>query len=85
MKKLLKSQKFPSILSVPLDIQKVNLDVMRPWIAEKITTLLGFEDEILIEFIISLLEAKTDAKKIQIEITGFLESHTIPFMKVYLD
>jgi len=37
---------------------KVNMDVMRPWITRKVTELLGFEDEVLINFIHGLLEAK---------------------------
>lgn len=37
---------------------KVKMDVMRPWIANRVTELLGFEDEVLINFISSLLEKK---------------------------
>lgn len=41
-----------------VDMTKVNMDVMRPWITRKVTELLGFEDEVLINFIHGLLEAK---------------------------
>jgi serine/arginine repetitive matrix protein 1 len=34
------------------------MEVMKPWIARKVTELLGFEDEVLINFIHGLLEAK---------------------------
>ena len=37
---------------------KVKMDVMRPWIAHRVTELLGFEDEVLINFIYGLLEEK---------------------------
>lgn len=37
---------------------KVNMDVMRPWITRKVTELLGFEDEVLINFIHGLLDSR---------------------------
>lgn len=37
---------------------KVKMDVMRPWIANRVTELLGFEDEVLINFIYGLLDGK---------------------------
>jgi serine/arginine repetitive matrix protein 1 len=54
-KKLLKTINFPKILSEKIEMSKVNLDVLRPWIAKRVTELLGFEDEICIEFIYNLL------------------------------
>jgi serine/arginine repetitive matrix protein 1 len=39
-------------------MKKVKLDVIKPWIAEKVTELLGFEDEVLIGYIFGLLEEK---------------------------
>jgi hypothetical protein len=40
-------------------MKKVNLEVIKPWIGKKVTELLnGFEDEVLIAYIISLLEEK---------------------------
>lgn len=41
-----------------VDITKVKMDVMKPWIANRATELLGFEDEVLINFIYGLLEGK---------------------------
>ncbi|KAJ3365692.1 hypothetical protein HDU91_002108 [Kappamyces sp. JEL0680] len=79
--KLLKSVKFPQILQEPLDISKVNLDVMRPWITTKITELLGFEDDITVELVVGLLQQKMDPREIQIQLTGFLEDSTFKFMK----
>lgn len=86
------------------------MDVMRPWIATRTTELLGFEDEVLINFIYGLLDQKVlhlvyillqfldfeprieccfwiliaqlvDGKKIQIQLTGFMEKNTVKFMK----
>lgn len=34
------------------------MEVMKPWITRRVTELLGFEDEVLINFINSLLDAK---------------------------
>ena len=43
-KKLMKELKFPKVYeSEKLDIKKVNLEVMRPWVADEITKILGFE------------------------------------------
>ncbi|XP_074556375.1 uncharacterized protein LOC141812227 [Curcuma longa] len=80
--KLLKSQKFPLELEHPVDMTKVKMDVVRPWIATRVTELLGFEDEVLINFIYGLLDGKgVDGKQIQIQLTGFLEKNTGKFMK----
>lgn len=37
---------------------KIQMDAIRPWIAKRVTELLGFEDEVLINFIYGLLEGK---------------------------
>lgn len=39
-----------------VDMRKVEMAVMKPWIAKKVIDLLGFEDDVLIEYINSLLE-----------------------------
>ncbi|THU46308.1 hypothetical protein C4D60_Mb09t03550 [Musa balbisiana] len=80
--KLLKSQKFAAELDHPVDMTKVQMDVIRPWIATRVTELLGFEDEVLINFVYGLLDGKeVDGKQIQIQLTGFLEKNTGKFMK----
>ena len=41
-----------------VDMEKVNLDVVKPWIQKRITELLGgIEDEVLIAYIFELLES----------------------------
>lgn len=37
-------------------MRKVELSVMKPWIAKKVIELLGFEDEVVIEYVCGLLE-----------------------------
>ena len=39
-------------------MKKVKLDVIKPWITTRITNLLGFEDEVVIDFAFGLLEEK---------------------------
>nr|GMD12422.1 serine/arginine repetitive matrix protein 1 isoform X1 [Ipomoea batatas]GMD17418.1 serine/arginine repetitive matrix protein 1 isoform X1 [Ipomoea batatas]GMD18871.1 serine/arginine repetitive matrix protein 1 isoform X1 [Ipomoea batatas] len=80
--KLLKSQKFAPELEHLVDTRKVKMDVMRPWIAKRVTELVGIEDEVLINFIYSLLEGKdVNGKEVQIQLTGFMERNTGKFMK----
>ncbi|KAI8061136.1 PWI domain-containing protein [Gongronella butleri] len=80
-KKLLKTLKFPPEFDQKVDIKKVNLDVIRPWMAHKITDLLGVEDDVVIDLAFNLLEdAKPDPRRIQINLTGFLETKTPEFM-----
>ncbi|KAL8055933.1 hypothetical protein ABFX02_04G087600 [Erythranthe guttata] len=80
--KLLKSKKFAPELDNLVDMTKVKMDVMRPWIAKRVTELIGFEDEVLLNFIDGLLEGKeVNGKEIQISLTGFMERNTGKFMK----
>ncbi|XP_069145225.1 uncharacterized protein [Solanum lycopersicum] len=80
--KLLKSQKFAPELEHLVDMTKVKMDVIKPWIAKRVTELIGFEDEVLINFIYSLLERKVaNGKELQISLTGFMERNTAKFMK----
>ncbi|KAI7906117.1 PWI domain-containing protein [Cokeromyces recurvatus] len=80
-KKLLKSMSFPPEFDQKVDIKKVNLDVIKPWISNKITELLGLEDEVVIDYTCSLLEEPDlDPKRMQINLTGFLESKTKDFL-----
>lgn len=39
-------------------MQKVKLDVIKPWITTKITQILGMEDDVVVEFVINQLEEK---------------------------
>ncbi|KAI9272428.1 hypothetical protein EDC94DRAFT_555087 [Helicostylum pulchrum] len=80
-KKLLKSMSFPPEFDQKVDMKKVNLDVIKPWISNRITEILGLEDEVVIDYTCSLLEEKDqDPKRMQINLTGFLESNTKKFI-----
>lgn len=39
-----------------VDMRKVNLQVIRPWITKKVVELVGFEDEVVVEYAMGLLE-----------------------------
>lgn len=74
-KKLLKQMKFDPSLDTKVDLRKVNLDVVKPWIHAKLTSMLGIEDDIVSEFIFTQLEEKDlQPKKMQINLTGFLNA-----------
>ncbi|GHJ84263.1 hypothetical protein NliqN6_0665 [Naganishia liquefaciens] len=75
-KMALKGTKFPKEFSEKVDIRKVNLSIMRPWVTKTVTELAGVEDDIVIEFVMELLESKDepvpDPRKMQISLGGFL-------------
>ncbi|KJH46157.1 PWI domain protein [Dictyocaulus viviparus] len=74
-KKLLKQMKFEDTLDRKINMDKINLDVIKPWITLRINEILGIEDDVVIEYIMSQLEEKTINPKImQINITGFLNA-----------
>ena len=79
---LIKTTKFPAVFSERVDMSKVNVSVMRPWIATRVEQMMGFEDDILAELIMSLLESDShpDPRRMQITLTGFLEKRAAPFM-----
>lgn len=46
-KKLIQQKQWPAIFDTPVDLNKVTLLALQPWINRKITEILGFEDEIV--------------------------------------
>ena len=56
MKKLMKSMRFAPNLEKKVDMSKVNLDTVKPWVTRRVTELLGFEDDVVIEFVFNMLE-----------------------------
>ena len=46
--------------TLQVDMTKVNLDTIKPWITRQITELLGFEDDVVIEFIFNQLEERVN-------------------------
>ncbi|TTS81764.1 Myotubularin-related protein 9 [Bagarius yarrelli] len=57
-KKLLKQLKFAECLEKKVDMTKVNLEVIKPWITQRVTEILGFEDDVVVEFVFNQLEEK---------------------------
>ena len=39
-------------------MSKVNLDVIKPWITNRVTELLGTEDEVLVDFVFNMMESE---------------------------
>ncbi|OCH84515.1 PWI domain-containing protein [Obba rivulosa] len=82
--KLLKTMKFPPEFEKKVDMRKVNLSVIRPWIVKKVVELVGFEDEVVVEYAMGLLEDDSqptpDPRRMQINLTGFLTNSTTKFM-----
>lgn len=59
---------------------------MNKWITERVTELLGFEDEIVVSLAINLLEPKgrqekLDPKELQMALTGFLGADSEKYME----
>ncbi|KAL8875571.1 MAG: hypothetical protein Q9198_006089 [Flavoplaca austrocitrina] len=82
--KLLKQTKFPPEFSQKVDMKKVNVEVMKKWIAGKISEILGSEDDVVVELCFNLLEGsrfQPDIKVLQIQLTGFLDKDTPKFCK----
>lgn len=81
---LLKRTKFPEEFELEVDLHKVDLQAIRPWAAEKIEKILGFEDEIVENMVFNMLEqaeesARRDSRRrsvdprhLQIQLIGFL-------------
>ncbi|OJJ79854.1 uncharacterized protein ASPGLDRAFT_69757 [Aspergillus glaucus CBS 516.65] len=81
--KMLRQTKFPPEFSRKVDMTKVNIEVMKKWIAGKISEILGNEDDVVIELCFNLLEGSRypDVKSLQIQLTGFLDKDTGKFCK----
>ncbi len=56
--------------------------MIKPWISRRVTELLGFEDDVVLEYAAGMLEEERypDPRKVQIQLTGFLEGKTAEFM-----
>ncbi|KAI0164935.1 PWI domain-containing protein [Xylariaceae sp. FL1272] len=81
--KLLRATRFPPEFNQKVDMQKVNLQVMKKWIASSISEILGSEDDVVIELCFNLIDGPRypDIKALQIQLTGFLDKDTAPFCK----
>lgn len=41
-----------------VDLSKVNISVIKPWISQRVTELVGFEDKVLADFAMRVLETE---------------------------
>ena len=84
-KKLLKTRKWPKEFNKKVDLSKVEMSVIEKWIEDKIEDILGFDDEIVVNLAVAELTKKNEKgicpKRIQLNLTGFLEKRTPEFMK----
>ncbi|KAL4100343.1 hypothetical protein PRIC1_008137 [Phytophthora ramorum] len=82
-KKLLATMSFPKCFAQRVDMAKVQREVVNQWVAERLTELLGFEDDIVVSMAINLLEPKVDERldprQLQMALTGFLEKQAGAF------
>ncbi|KAL9933542.1 hypothetical protein V8E36_007718 [Tilletia maclaganii] len=76
---------FPDSFKQSVDLRKVQMQVIRPWITARVTELLGIEDDVVAEYATSLLEDPTvpspDPRKLQVALMGFLDQHAAVFVE----
>ncbi len=58
--------KFPKEYELKVDLTRVNWEVMKVWIAQRVTELLGIEDDVLIGYVYEQLEGH----KVQMRLFG---------------
>lgn len=85
-KEMAKKGMFARNYDEEVDMDKVELGVITPWIQARVVELMGFEDDIVIGYIKTQLEKKPDsadykldAKELQMSLTPFLEKHAKTF------
>ncbi|KAG0253338.1 hypothetical protein BG011_006423 [Mortierella polycephala] len=80
-KKLLRSMNFPPEFNQKIDMKKVNLKVIKGWMAQRVNQLLGIEDEVVVEYAFGMLEEPSpDPKTMQINLQGFLDKNSQVFV-----
>lgn len=55
-KKLLRTTKFPREFDQKVDMEKVNVPVIKKWVADEIARLINSDDDVLTELIYNVLE-----------------------------
>ena len=80
-KKLIESTEWPSVFSQKVTLSKVQIPALEPWVSRRLALLLGVEDDILVGLVIGYLQEKDlDPKRMQINLTPFLEGKTGEFV-----
>ncbi|KAG0199756.1 hypothetical protein BGX28_007018, partial [Mortierella sp. GBA30] len=80
-KKLLRSMHFPPEFNQKIDMKKVNLKVIKGWMAQRVSQLLQIEDDVVVEYAFGMLEEPSpDPKTMQINLQGFLDKNSQLFV-----
>lgn len=75
------SIKLPEVFKVNIDISKIEIEVIKHWIDNKLSTILEIEDDSLAEYFYNiLLEDYKQPLKLYSMMNQFLEKATIPFL-----
>ncbi|XP_061385344.1 uncharacterized protein LOC133320770 [Danaus plexippus] len=81
---MIEGLRWPSEFETTVNMSKVDAKVLSKWISQRITELLGFEDDIIIDYCKEQLFQETDnvcPKKLQINLTGFLSKNASRFVR----
>lgn len=72
----------PATMVPKVNMMSVQLEVLRPWVTKTLQDILGFEDEVVQDFVMSLLEGNEEADKAEVgkNLKGFLEDKTPAFV-----
>merc|ERR1712146_488321 len=69
-------------IEIKIDKNKINIEVIKLWCTERLTELLGFEDDIITGLVDNYLDQdEICCKEMQINLMGFLNQHTFCFMR----
>jgi serine/arginine repetitive matrix protein 1 len=84
--KALKATRFPKNFSKKVNLEKVNKAVLTQWVEQKVTSILGFDDEIVSSTAINLFlpseGGNPDPRRAQLDLVGFLgEDESASFAK----
>jgi hypothetical protein len=91
-KKLLAKMQFPVEYDQKVNLMNVRIDLLRSWISSRITSILGEDDDVVVDLVVNSLDAAQkavragkkegllDPRELQINLTGFLEKQARPFV-----
>eukprot|EP00474_Spongospora_subterranea_P009323 CRZ09781.1 hypothetical protein [Spongospora subterranea] len=81
-RQLVAKLKCPSNFNTKVDMSKVALETIKPWISQRITDLLGIEDDVVVNLCFNMLETGdiVDPRELQINLTGFMGANSKLFV-----
>jgi len=59
-------------------MRKVNVTIIRPWVAKKIVELVGIEDEVVVEYAMGLLEDESQPACCSMIFSTYILAHIAP-------